>query len=88
MTWWCVQVEAIINNIMAKELLGPSVGSKEEQLQRKQQILEELQKVNKHQYVSQDPKTACSLPILLKQPKQELCTRQADEGVVSVCVGV
>lgn len=58
MTWWCVQVEAIINNIMAKELLGPSVGSKEEQLQRKQQILEELQKVNKHQYVSQDPKTA------------------------------
>ena len=38
-------MEAIINNIMAKELLGPSVGSKEEQLQRKQQILEELHKV-------------------------------------------
>lgn len=40
------QVEAIINNIMAKELLAPSAGSKEEQIQRKQQILEELQKVN------------------------------------------
>lgn len=38
-------MEALINNIMAKELLGPGVGSKEEQLQRKQQILEELQKV-------------------------------------------
>ena len=49
---WLFQVEAILNNIMAKELLGPSMGSKEEQLQRKQQILEELQKVNKQQLVS------------------------------------
>ncbi|PVD39591.1 hypothetical protein C0Q70_02226 [Pomacea canaliculata] len=41
------KVEAIINNIMAKELLAPSASSREEQIQRKQQILEELQKVEK-----------------------------------------
>ena len=46
-TWtlYC-QVETLISNIMAKELMGPAIGSKEEQLQRKQQILEELQKVS------------------------------------------
>ncbi|XP_055955121.1 ankyrin repeat domain-containing protein 17 isoform X1 [Patella vulgata] len=41
------KVEAIINTIMAKELNSVPAASKEEQIQRKQQILAELQKVER-----------------------------------------
>lgn len=41
------KVEAIINNIMAKELINTTPATKEEQILRKQQILEELQKVER-----------------------------------------
>ncbi|KAL8603592.1 hypothetical protein ACOMHN_022544 [Nucella lapillus] len=64
------KVEAIINNIMAKELLDHSGGSKEEQFKR--QILEELQKVNKHHLMERELQDKAQVQQQLEQQQQQL----------------
>ncbi|XP_041363273.1 ankyrin repeat and KH domain-containing protein 1-like [Gigantopelta aegis] len=81
------KVEAIINNIMAKELINTTTASKEEQILRKQQILEELQKVERELQEKAQAQLLLSAQQQLEQHQQQLLAQTAAAKAKNVSQG-
>ncbi|XP_071107805.1 ankyrin repeat domain-containing protein 17-like isoform X5 [Haliotis cracherodii] len=71
------KVEAIINNIMAKELINTTPATKEEQILRKQQILEELQKVERELQEKAQAQLLLSAQQQFEQQQQQVLVQTA-----------